>query len=165
MINLLFQFSFPSFSKSKFPKFVFKLIYGDLDLATLTPVPMDSPSLQSRTSLNCSSEFSHSGKLSLNRGGPWGIEVVPTFAVDVSRLAPFPRSSSPSPPLSFYSLILFFDFNHPASFELVSGDKLSLLRSADNGEIGITFDRNQPAAKHFFMIPKHTPKFSLKFTV
>jgi hypothetical protein len=54
---------------------------------------------------------------------------------------------------------------HPASFELVSGDKLSLLRSADHGEIGIIFDHNQPTAKHFFMIPKHQPKFSLKFTV
>jgi hypothetical protein len=56
-------------------------------------------------------------------------------------------------------------FVHPASFELVSGDKLSLLRSADSGGIGITFDHQQPAAKHFFLIPKHMSKFALKLTV
>jgi len=50
-----------------------------------------------------------------------------------------------------------------SAFELASGEKLSLLRSADQEEIGISFDHE--ATKHFFVLSKPTTKFSLDITV
>jgi hypothetical protein len=68
-----------------------------------------------------------------------------------------------------YTLILplpyVLDHYYTSAFELVSGDKLSLLRSADLEEIGIHFDNSNQTAKHFFLLHKPISKFCLKFAV
>lgn len=105
-------------------------MYGDADLEGLTPVSKDKPAAHVHASLNCSAELSHEGKLTFNPGGSWHAEV-----------------SAP------------FDAAKFSSFELVKGEKLSLLRSVELGEIGVSFDNE--ASKHFFVLAKPTAKLSL----